>query len=177
MIRSILICFVALALLPLACYGQSNESTIDGLDWHAVVVGGTSAEFIFPLTGRAKYSWHNEETPENQLEYGWTVDVVDDGRGYQFGASLFHYSEAANGSGTLAELMEVCQHDLWRVSKDSGDNIGSFGRTDVVDRRVRFRIEKEMVEKIFAGKPEHVRMTVVMPDCSVNKKVVVTYKK
>ena len=65
MIRSILICFVALALLPLACYGQSNESTIDGLDWHAVVVGGTSAEFIFPLTGRAKHPGIMKRRPES----------------------------------------------------------------------------------------------------------------
>ena len=168
---------VAFVILPSSCVAQLDESTIDGLKWYAVVSDST-AEFTFPLAGRKKWTWHNADTPNNRLEYGWNVDVIDNGTGYQFGASLFHHSDAPARKGTLANLLETCQHDLWRVAKDSGDNIGKFGKIDIVDSRVRISISNQkLIEKIFDKKPTHVDMSVNMPGCTVRKRVFVEYKK
>ena len=176
MLRAILFFALAASFAPIQCFGQSDESTIDGLEWNARV-GDEEAEFIFPSTGRTKFSWHNADTPDNRLEYSWSIDVSEKGSGYQFGASLFHYSEAPSDSGTLGELLDACQHDLWEVSKDGGDNIGSIDNADIVDQRVRIKLDKALIRKIFADKPEHVVMQVVMPNCTITKKVPVKYQK
>ena len=156
---------------------QSKEAALEDLKWIAIV-SESEASFTFPPSKKEKWSWLNKKTPNDLLEYSWSVTIADNESGYEFGPALFKPGGATPMSGSLSDLIDMCQHDLWRVSGDGGDNIGEYGSANVTGGKVRVKItEGALLEKLFGSKPETVYMTITMPDFSLRKKVSVTYKK
>ena len=144
--------------------------------WVAKVMGA-KALFTFPEIDMEKWSWYNKETFADALEYEWAVKFVDPEFGYSFGPSLFKFSDAKGPvKGSLSELIGVCQHDLWKLSEDGGENIGSYGKTKVTDNKVHLMVtNKTLIDYLLESKPVHVEMMITTPTFNLNEKVAVDY--
>ncbi|MDB4721606.1 leucine-rich repeat domain-containing protein, partial [Verrucomicrobiales bacterium] len=152
------------------------ESQLVG-KWVAKVTGA-KALFTFPaIEGQEEWSWYNKETFPDALEYRWEVKFVDPEFGYSFGPSLFKFSDAEGPvKGSLSELIGVCQHDLWKLSEDGGENIGSYGQTKVTENKVHLMVtNKTLIDYLLESKPVHVEMLITTPTFNLNEKVAVDY--
>lgn len=173
----LLLTFIFITLPCVDVVAQSKEAAIEDLKWIAVV-SESEASFTFPRTKKEEWSWFNKETPNNLLEYSWNVTLGDNQSGYEFGPTLFKPGGTTPMSGSLSDLIETCQHDLWRVTDDSGDTIGEYGNTNVKDGKVCVKvIDGDLLEKLFGAKPKTVFMAINTPDFSLRTKVSVMYKK
>ena len=145
--------------------------------WVAKVTGA-KASFTFPAIEREMWSWYNKKTFPDALEYRWEVKFVDPEFGYSFGPSLFKFSDAEGPvEGSLADLINVCQHDLWKLSEDGGENIGSYGRTKVTENKVHLMVtNKTLIDYLLESKPVHVEMLITTPTFNLNEKVAVDYE-
>ncbi|MCP4923219.1 MAG: hypothetical protein GY915_04195, partial [bacterium] len=140
---------------------------------------GAKALFTFPaIEGQEEWSWYNKETFPDALEYRWEVKFVDPEFGYSFGPSLFKFSDAEGPvKGSLSELIGVCQHDLWKLSEDGGENIGSYGQTKVTENKVHLMVtNKTLIDYLLESKPVHVEMLITTPTFNLNEKVAVDYE-
>ena len=174
--KSSLIAFVVVAVFCVELVAQSKDSAIEDLQWVAHV-SHTEAVFIFPTTKRGNWSWHNVETPNNFLEYSWNVATGKHKSGYQFGPALFKLGDAKPANGSLPELLDACQHDLWVVSEDGGHNAGDYGEAKIVDGKIHVIItNNKLLEKIFGAKPTTVYMTISTPEFTFRRKVLVGYE-
>ena len=153
------------------------ESQLVG-KWMAKV-SGAKALFTFPaIEAQTEWSWYNKKTPPNALEYRWEVKFVNPEFGYSFGPSLFKFSDSEGPvKGSLSELIGVCQHDLWKLSEDSGENIGSYGQTKVTENKVHLIVtNKILIDYLLESKPVHVEMMINTPRFGFNEKVAVDYE-
>lgn len=158
-----------------AAFSPDGKYVISGQAW--AMVTNTEAIFTFPATNRKEWSWYNTDTPVNRMEYGWYVSIGDHKSGYQFGPMLFNSGNSKQTTGSLSRLLRRCQHDLWLVSKDGSENIGSYGNATVVDRKVQVKIsDKELIKKLFKTKPTYVYMTLVTPEFTSRQKITVEYQ-
>ena len=142
-------------------------------------VAGAKALFTFPaIETQTEWSWYNKKTPANGLEYRWEVKFVDPEFGYSFGPSLFKFSDSEGPvKGSLSELIGVCQHDLWKLFEDSGENIGSYGQTKVTENKVHLIVtNKILIDYLLESKPVHVEMMINTPRFGFNEKVAVDYE-
>jgi hypothetical protein len=162
---------------------ESSDADAKGLEsqlvgkWVANVMGA-KALFTFPATERQEWSWYNKETFPDVLEYGWEVRIVNSDSGYSFGPSLFKFSDAEGPvKGSLSELIGVCQHDLWKLSEDGGESIGSYGQTKVTENKVHLMVtNKTLIDYLLESKPVHVEMSITTPTFNLNEKVPVDYE-
>ena len=153
------------------------ESQLVG-KWMAKV-SGAKALFTFPaIEAQTEWSWYNKKTPPNALEYRWEVKFVNPEFGYSFGPSLFKFPDSEGPvKGSLSELIGVCQHDLWKLSEDSGENIGSYGQTKVTENKVHLIVtNKTLIDYLLESKPVHVEMMINTPRFGFNEKVAVDYE-
>src|SRR4029077_4370172 len=95
-------------------------------DTHADVpalVGPAQARFVIPVPDKKVWSWYLPNTPANQEEYRWTVKVANNGKSYGFGFSLYTRGGQKTASGTLAQLLNAGQVNLWSLTKAGGSVI------------------------------------------------------
>ncbi len=156
---------------------QSKEVANEALKW--VAVGSESdASFTFPATNKKRLAWYKKATPNDMLEYSWSVIIGDDKLGYQFGPVLFKRGGTRPRSGSLSDLIKACQQSLWHNSAEGGDNIGDYGNADVKGGKVRIKInDGALIKKLFEAKPKTVEMTIYTPSFNLSKPVSVTYGK
>jgi len=170
--------FLATMLLSLAAgetIAQSKDPAIEDLNWVAVVTKN-EATFMFPATKRTSWSWYNSETQDGLCEYSWNVMIGDHKSGFQFGPALFKSNGSQTANGSLSDLINACQHDLWRVSEDGGDNVGGYGKTKLEDGKVRLTIsDPKLLEQLFGPKPKTVQMMINTPEFLIRQKVEVTH--
>ena len=171
--KSFVIALVVIAVFGVELVAQSKDSVIEDLQWVAHV-SHTKAVFIFPATKREQWSWYNVETPNDFLEYNWSVATGNHKLGYQFGPALFKIAPAKPASGSLSDLLDACQHTLWVVSEDGGHTAGDYGEAKIVDGKVHVIVTgNQLLAKIFGAKPTTVTMTIQTPEFTFRRKVVV----
>jgi len=157
-------------------HAQEFDVALEDLKWSAIVAD-EQATFTFPPAMRTEWSWYNADTPVDRLEYTWSISIGDEESGYEFGPSLFRFAEARTTNGTLEELLEICQHDLWQVSKGGGENIGPYGDATLIKGQVSVSVyDPKRMKLLFESKPKSVYMTITTPEFSIRQKVAVTYK-
>ena len=166
-----------LALGEIEASAQRDDPAIEDLKWVAVVAEN-EATFTFPASKRTTWSWYNSETRDDLLEYSWNVMIGDHKSGFHFGPALFKPSGSQTTTGSLSDLMNACQHDLWRVSENGGHNIGEYGQTKLENGKVRVIIsDPKLLEQLFGSKPETVHMMINTPEFMIRQKVSVNDNK
>jgi hypothetical protein len=175
--RALLLTCLFASVLSDRLFAQSVEEALNGLEWSANV-SETEATFTFPPTKRNKWSWYNSETRDDLLEYSWNVMIGDHKSGFHFGPALFKPSGSQTANGSLSDLLNACQHDLWRVSEKGGHNVGEYGQTKLEDGKVRVIIsDPKLLEQLFGSKPETVHMMINTPEFMIRQKVSVNYNR
>jgi hypothetical protein len=171
---------VAISLLLFAVIeplALEADPAIEDLKWVAFIAKG-EATFTFPASKKQTWSWNNPETPDEHLEYSWNVTIGDDNSGFDFGPALFKPEGSQTASGSLSDLLNACQHHLWRVSENGGTNVGEFGHVKLEDGKVRLTIsDPELLEQLFGTKPNTVHMMINTPDFMIRQKVLISYER
>ena len=132
----------------------------------SVIVTPRTARLIVPL-GRAsagEWQWYRPGTPDNELEYEWSV-VVSSTRGtYQLGWRLFKFPGAAPTNGDFYALLRTGQVDIalegveqgQRVAKPTGLALGMR----VEPSRLVFQIpDSTTVAAIFGQDPSQATLS------------------
>lgn len=94
-------------------------------------VTSTEARFDFPIAPRPAWDWHLATTPDNHLEYRWSVKLTNGDTQYSLGVSLFKFPGKAPVTGTLAELLNAGQDTVFQHRPtDSTEKSGKFSSAD-----------------------------------------------
>ena len=177
MLRLLFIAIAISASPNVGLFAQSKETSFEELKWHASVSEST-AVFTFPKSMKRQWSWDNADTAADELEYSWMVTITDSDSSHEFGAALFRFDDKPSTIGSLSDLIDSCQHDLWKLSKDGGSRIGGYGKARVSDGKVHLTIsDLQVLETLFDTKPAEVWMAIRTPEMYIRKKVALTYKK
>lgn len=86
----------------------------ESLPWASV--SETAARFWFPVDGATTSGgWDLAETNDNALEYGWLVVLTLDGNDFEIGVTKFKFPGATPRTGSLADLLEAAQVNVWEA--------------------------------------------------------------
>jgi hypothetical protein len=183
MLRSCSSIFAALLLMSTACSAPSGRPAAAALASEALPTGSvspTEARFEIPLSPRADWEWGTADTPPNQLEYAWLLQVGREGdQRHGFGFMRFkHLSDQAR-SGGFSDLLRAGQVDLWTLESggEAGRQIADVRVEGYVDggRLVIVLRDKDAIRAIFADRPPVTLREVVYPAAPRNLEVAVEY--
>ena len=155
---------------PVVSFACGNEawpscSVVVAKDWFTA---------YFPvLKAQDVWHWRSADTPDNKMEYRWSVvlgECKKDGNfiayKYTFGVELFKFPGQPPGSGDLSELLRHAQSDIMQSS--------SKGEATVYERLDQYHLsaisydpsiiqvgsnQKEALDKLFASKPPQALMS------------------
>ncbi len=108
-----------------------------------LIVAPNKATFVFPVDTKAEWKWNLRNEARQHREYQWTLRIGRDKPSYAFGFSLFTKKDARAQSGSLQQLIEWGQSNLWRL-EDSGGRIvsGADVRTEVTKRGLQISVSQ-----------------------------------
>lgn len=129
------------------------------------VVDSTGARFAFPIPHRPVWSWARPETPVDQAEYDWTVQVRNGGRDFTFGFLYFKASGAAPSRGSLADLLFAGQESVALISSGHASLLDSavvdaVAGHDTLWIRVR---QQQTLTLLFSDRPRTATLTTILP--------------
>ena len=76
--------------------------------------------------------------------------------GYHFGASHF-FSGGAPKTGKLAEVLDACQHSVWKTTRSGAGIAGGDVEMELEKGKVRVVVtDQELIKNLFLGKPRTV---------------------
>lgn len=129
------------------------------------VVREREARLTFPLPDQAEWAWQQATTPDDQLEYGWTAEVENRGRRYEFGFLLFKNPRLGPGRGDLAALLAAGQHSV--AVRDGGSaTVASEERVRVEPGPSRLVVvvdDPRTLQLLFSGRPASATFVVQLP--------------
>jgi hypothetical protein len=110
------------------------------------------------------WTWYSKDTPANEEEYRWSVKVTNNGKSCSFGFSLFKRGDQKQASGTLAELLNAGQVNVWSSAKDGAEAI----KGDVLARAEANSIvfilnDEKLLAQLFSSRPKVVEFESVLP--------------
>jgi|GEM_PF-6478256 len=143
------------------------------------VVGQARARFVIPVPDKKVWSWYLPNTPANQEEYRWTVKVANNGKSYGFGFSLYKRGGQKPARGTLAQLLNAGQVNLWSLTKAGGSVIEGDLRIRAEGSSVVVLInDRKLLAQLFSTRPAVVEFESALPgDQRVSTQIVaVTYE-
>lgn len=115
-------------------------------------VNDDRCDLRIPLT-RNQQRWTWGTSTGNVCEYSIQVSIVIGTRKYELGYSNFNGSSIPS-RGSLNELISAGQNSVWRVSGDSGENIGSMNG-NVNGNNLELSLEDpQLMDEIFGERPE-----------------------
>ena len=145
------------------------------------VVSSTVAEFAIPVgdPGVGAWRWKRAETRDDGLEYRWGVRVTTGGQEYEFGFSLFKFPGAAEGSGSLEDLLRAGQASLWKLApgRSGGTVVKTVKSAKVLvsakDETVLIQItDAALVQLLFGEHPATARVVAKTPETTEAEVVV-----
>jgi hypothetical protein len=154
-----LVAVIAFTMVPL--FAQSPQST--------GTVSPTVAEFRIPLQHPADeiWTWNRADTPDNAIEYSWTVTVASGPAQYSFGFYLYKLPGSRESRGHVQELLKAGQNSVF---KDDAEGRRSELLPDakvevaVESRSILVRIaDPKLVRLIFRERPETVAIRTRTP--------------
>lgn len=121
------------------------------------IVTDSVAAFVLPVPERSEWVWGAIETPNNAAEYRWEVAVANGGEEYAFGFYKYRHPSLAPTYGSLDELIEAGQEDLWRTDPDGLQSLVPSAGVRVLPLapgRVLVGVEgAENVARLFSSRP------------------------
>lgn len=188
-----------LVIFAFIFFGCSNniykrvKSNLPAYDNGTVIVEPEAAIFIFKPEPRSEWHWYKDSTPLNQEEYGFEVQFELDDIRYQCGYSLFKHPMARPAEGSLKEMIDAGQIDLWKMEAASGGPIGGNRVAIMVSGKrveyVRMRTivdknalaivlkEKDIVAQFNRSRPDSILFIQNLPsNLPIRKSVKVTYR-
>jgi uncharacterized protein (TIGR03067 family) len=143
------------------------------------VVSPAQARFVIPVPDKKVWSWYLPNTPANQEEYRWTVKVANNGKSYGFGFSLYKRGGQKPASGTLGQLLNAGQVNLWSLTKAGGSVVEGDVRIRAKGNSVVVLIDdRKLLAQLFSTRPAVVEFESGLPsDQRVSTQIVaVTYE-
>lgn len=125
------------------------------------------ARFSLPASRREEWQWFRPATRELSREYAWMVGVTNRSGRYELGVSLMKPPGAALQRGSLDDLVQAGQVDVWKYSED-GRILRALEDTGiqawVEGHRILITLEDpDLIRQLFAGHPT-VTMIVQAPE-------------
>ena len=142
-------------------------------------VGPARARFVISVPDKKVWSWYLPNTPANQEEYHWTVKVTNGGKSYSLGFSLYKRAGQKPASGTLAELLNAGQVNLWSSTEDGASVIEGDVRIRAEGNSVVVMInDRKLLAQLFSTRPAVVAFESGLPgETNVTTRIVaVTYE-
>lgn len=167
----ILLTLVAFTLVPL--FAQSPKST--------GTVTATAAEFRVPLLQPADgvWIWNRIDTPDNAIEYSWTVTAKNGSQQYSFGFYLYKSPGAHEAHGQIQDLLKAGQASVFKENPEGTGAMlpGAKVAITVEEQAILVRItDSDLVRLIFRGHPETVAVHTRTPTTADYQIVPVTYR-
>ncbi|PYV18229.1 MAG: hypothetical protein DMG07_04335 [Acidobacteria bacterium] len=135
-----------------------------GPEYRATVTP-TEARFVFPVGEKETWHWDLTDTSDNQREYAWTVGVETGGESYDVGFTLFKFHGAKPDRGTLSQLLNAGQTNLWVVKDDGGTVVEGRVEAEARDDSVIVVIrDKNVLDRLFSRKPAAVKFEARTPE-------------
>jgi hypothetical protein len=156
------------------------EQQTTAKDGFSALVLPSQAQFVIPLTPRARWQWHADNIRDNAREYQMSVSVRNNGITYSFGFYVWKYPGSQPHEGDIKALVRAGQSSLFQ-NKDPHHNviIKNAGVTlePHSDRLVVKITGKENVARLFSGRSPEVTIDLVIPEVqAISKKVAVEYR-
>ena len=129
--RILRVAVVVFMLIPL--FAQSQKST--------GTVTASGAEFRIPIQPPANgvWIWNRAETPENAIEYCWTVTVESGAAHYSFGVFLYKFPGSYEERGQIQDLIKAGQASVFKEAAE-----GQHGEI-MPDAKVAVAVEKSAI--------------------------------
>ncbi len=155
-LRFAILMFATVTMAPL--FSQSPKCT--------GAVTPTVAEFTIPLQRPANdiWTWNRPETPDNVLEYSWSVTAVSGTEQYNFGFFYYKFPERHVEKGRLEDLLSTGQSSVFKEdSAGSGTLLpDAVVAVTVENNAILVRItDPDLIRLIFHNHPATVAIHVV----------------
>jgi hypothetical protein len=126
-------------------------------------VTSATAEFKIPLQQPADrvWIWNRADTPDNAIEYSWTITAKNGTAQYSFGFYLYKYPGSHEGRGQIQDLLRAGQASVFKENAEGRGEMLPDARIAVTveNGAILVRItDPELVSLIFHDRPGTVAM-------------------
>lgn len=165
---------ISLLVLVSACTStnvakERNEivSLLSDVEEPTLIIGDNSAAVLITIMNRSMWEWNKIETPDNATEYRWAIGVENDGNTYDYGFGRWKYPGSQPESGSLEDLLNAGQIDLWKEKPEGGaTRISREGIriTKSSSNTLIIIVEgKKYVDMLFSSEPSTAKLIQITP--------------
>lgn len=148
---TLLVFFELGMLVPL--FAESPKST--------GTVTATTAEFNIPLQQLANdvWTWNRADTPDNGIEYLWTVTAKSGTAQYSFGFYLYKLPGSREARGELQDLLKAGQNSVFKEDAEGRGEMLPDAKVKVTVKNASILVRitnPDLVRLVFHDHPETV---------------------
>lgn len=147
------------------------------MDREQLVVTPSSATFQIPIKHKGMWRWNVHGGERERREYQWTLRIDQRGSTYAFGFSLFSRKDDSVKVGTLQQLLQDGQSNVWQI-RDSGGRVvrGAEVETRVTSSGLELRItQPSTVKQLFSTRPKTATAEIRVPGQQLEKYTVMIH--
>lgn len=156
------------------------EQSLSNAPPYTAVVTEHEAAIVLPIPDHSVWEWNLPETRGNAPEYRWEIGVSNEGESYEFGFTKYKYPGDGPERGSLGQLIQAGQQDLWHTQSDGGASVLRPAGIRVIalgPGSVLVKVEgRTNVQRLFSSRPRAATVRLVSPgEPEVERSINLTY--